>query len=275
MKYPLDQATFNETIGHLISHANMQTVLIEQLSQLLTHAMDASEHDDDDWFVDAEKLFKDLRSLKGEHDTRRWNEMNYQNQSNAGAYKAPPMPRLPVPVTAKVVKHLAEQPMEPGKIQRVEDQGNIVGLEGLQFNESLNMKANQVEKEFGAEMSEEELERMFSQKRNKIKKVQPKGLSDMTMEEIEDLERKQDNSTDIYKIAARVKNLARGGNASLTEQGEMLCNTYCHVMKAFYDFADKIQDKNTKVQLISLIRDQEHMPGTLIQAAGAGVKKKK
>jgi len=276
MKYPLDPISFNEYITHIIAHSNMQTVLIERFSQLLTHAMDASEHDDDEWFKDAELLFKELRNIKGEHDTRRWNEANYQRQVDAGAIKVPK--NLPA-VLSRADQHLMvkEGPPKPnfGVIERIEqDDGHIVGLPGLQFDDKLNMKANVEEAKFGPEMSEEELERMFSQKRTKIKKVHPKQLSEMTMDEIEEWEAKQNDSTDIYKIAARVKNLARGNNASLTQQGEILCNSYVHVMKAFYDFADKLQDRAIKVQLTQLIRGQEGMPGTIIAAAGAGVKTK-
>jgi putative component of toxin-antitoxin plasmid stabilization module len=273
VKYPLDQATYNEFITHLIAHSNMQVVLIERLSQLLTHAMDASEHDDDEWFKDAEILFKELRNIKGEHDTRRWNEANYQRQMNAGAYKAPPQP---VASDTKALQVIAKEGLQHGKVERIErDDGHIVGLPGLQFDDRLNMVANKEEAKFGPEMSEEELERMFSQKRPKIKKVQEKKLSQMTMEEINDWEAKQNDATDIYKIAARVKNLARGNNASLTQQGEILCNSYVHVMKALYDFADKLEDKNVKAQLTNLIRNQEGMPGTIIAAAGAGVNIKK
>lgn len=256
MKFPLDQLTFDETMFNLMSHVNMQTVLIEKLSQLLTHAMDASEHDDDDWFKDSTALFSDLRRIKVENETARWNKSNYEAQN--------PLSNLPT-VRSNV-----------GKVEVIQrDDGHIVGLPGLQFDEALNMKANKVEEGFGPEMSEEEMERMFSQKRSKVKKVEEKKLAEMTMTEIEDWEAKQNNATDIYKVAARVKNLARGGNASLTAQGEILCNTYVHVMMAFYAFSDKIEDKNTKIQLISLIRSQEGMPGTVIAAAGAGVKLKK
>lgn len=273
MKYPLDQATFNECLTHIVSHSNMQTVLIDKLSQILNSAMDASEHDDDDWYKEANDLLKDLQELKIHHETRRWNESNYQNQMNAGAIKT----TLPVVYSpkSKVVKHLAEQP-EIGKATRINDSNDhIVGLKGLQFDVTLDMKANVEEAKFGPEMTEEDLARHFSQKRTKKKKEEPKRLNEMTMDEIGEWERKQDNATDLYKVAARVKNLARGSNASLTEQGEMLCNTYTHVMKAFYDFAEKIEDKTTKISLINLIREQEGMPGTLIAAAGAGVKRKK
>ncbi len=126
------------------------------------------------------------------------------------------------------------------------------------------------------EMSEEELSRLFKEKRQ-TKKDQPraKTLKDMTMEEIEAWESAQDNSNDIYKIKARIANLARGPGMSLTPVGEILCNSFVHVCKAFYDFADQVPDPNTKIQLISLIRNQEAVPGTIIAAAGAGVVKAK
>jgi hypothetical protein len=126
------------------------------------------------------------------------------------------------------------------------------------------------------EMSEAELEKHFNEKRDKKKtKEKEKSLSQMSLEEIESWEKTQENATDLYKIKARVANLARGGNMNLTPTGEILCNTYVHVLKAFYDFADKLEDKNVKTQLTILIRSQEGLPGTIIAAAGAGVKEKK
>lgn len=126
------------------------------------------------------------------------------------------------------------------------------------------------------EMTEEELARMFKEKR-KTKKEQPraKTLKEMTMEEIEAWESAQDNSNDIYKIKARIANLARGPGMSLTPVGEILCNSFVHVCKALYEFADQVPDPNTKIQLIGLIRNQEAVPGTIIAAAGAGVVKAK
>jgi hypothetical protein len=122
------------------------------------------------------------------------------------------------------------------------------------------------------ELSEEDLARHFKEKRkHKKEKEASKALDKMSLDEIESWERKQENATDIYKIKARVANLARGNNASLTRTGDILCNSYVHVLKALYDFADKIEDPNIRVQLIELIRNQEGMPGTIIAAAGAGV----
>jgi len=125
-----------------------------------------------------------------------------------------------------------------------------------------------------SEMSEEDLARHFKEKR-KVHTETKKTLKNMTLEEIESWEKDQENSNDIYKIKARVANLARGGGASLTPQGEMLVNTFVHVIKAFYDFSEKLEDKSIKVQLDQLIRSQEGMPGNLIAAAGVGVRQKK
>lgn len=260
MKYPLDHATFNETVAHLVSHANMQSVIISKMTELLNGAMDASEHDEDDWYKDAQVLFEDLRKLSVDHESRRWNETNYQNQINAGAIKIP--------------KEIPVQKMPPGEIKAVQDPV-IAGLQSLQFDLHADLEANKKEAKFGEEMSEEELERLFTQKRTKKTKDKPKQISQMSLDEIESWEKSQDNSNDIYKIKARVANLARGGNASLTKQGDMLVNTYVHVLKALYDFADQIEDKTVKMGLIKIIRSNEGMPGNLIAAAGAGVTQKK
>lgn len=128
----------------------------------------------------------------------------------------------------------------------------------------------------GGEMSEEELSRLFKEKRNTKKtKRLGKSLKEMSLEEIENWESAQDNSNDIYKIKARIANLARGPGMSLTPVGEILCNSFVHMLKSLYDFADTIQDKPLKIQLIAIIRNQESVPGTIIAAAGAGVKKEK
>lgn len=135
---------------------------------------------------------------------------------------------------------------------------------------------NQPDMPEGGEMSEEELSRLFKEKRNTKKTKQlGKSLKEMSLEEITDWEAAQDNSNDIYKIKARIANLARGPGMSLTPVGEILCNSFVHMLKSLYDFADTIQDKSLKIQLIAVIRNQESVPGTIIAAAGAGVKKEK
>lgn len=70
-------------------------------------------------------------------------------------------------------------------------------------------------------------------------------------------------SSDIYRIAARVKNLARSGGGSLTPVGEQMCNLYVHVMKHFYDFADTLSEPKRE-EMRELLRKHEEFPGQLI-----------
>jgi hypothetical protein len=126
----------------------------------------------------------------------------------------------------------------------------------------------------GGEMSEDELARLFKEKRQSKKtKDLGKSLNKMSLEEIEAWESSQDNSNDIYKIKARIANLARGPGMSLTPQGDILCNSFVHVCKALYEFANTLTVPEERIQLIALIRAQESVPGTIISAAGAGVKR--
>ena len=79
----------------------------------------------------------------------------------------------------------------------------------------------------------------------------------------------EEKESDIYAIAARVKNSARleGGSPKvLTAVGESLCNYYIHVIKAFYDFAETIKDPIVKNDLISIIKDNESFPGKFIKS---------
>lgn len=123
------------------------------------------------------------------------------------------------------------------------------------------------------EWSEVELAKHFGEPLAPEKKTK-KNVAKMTLEEIESWEKAQDNSNDIYKVSARVKNLARtAGN--LTSQGEMLCNSFTHVVMAFYDFAGRLEDTDTKIKLIELTRSKEGMPADFIGAAQANVKPSK
>lgn len=77
---------------------------------------------------------------------------------------------------------------------------------------------------------------------------------------------------EIYAIAARIKNacvLQVGSN--LTPAGVMLCNTYTHTVKAFYDFAKTIKDPEDRERLNSFIKSQEGMAATFVGAAMANV----
>lgn len=133
-------------------------------------------------------------------------------------------------------------------------------------------KLNEIENESTVPWNEEELAKYFGEPPPVKKEV--KALKDMTAEEIIALETKQDNSNDIYKLSARVKNLARSGGAALTPMGDALCNTYTHVLKAFYTFAETMTNQDEKDRFLLLIRRHEDMPSNVIAAAAAGVKVK-
>jgi hypothetical protein len=123
------------------------------------------------------------------------------------------------------------------------------------------------------EMTEDELARYFKEPKLKLKETLEKPVDKMTLDEIEAWEAKQDNSNEIYKVSARIKNLARlTVKGNLTAQGEMLANMFTHVIKAYYDFADTLIDKEVKIRLIELTKRQEDVPANLIAALGAGVK---
>jgi len=125
-------------------------------------------------------------------------------------------------------------------------------------------------------MSAEELAAHFGETLPAIPKKPVKAINKMSLEEIKEWEAQQDNSNDIYKIAARIKNEARGkhGEATLTTVGVSLCNMFTHMLKSFYDFAETIPDKEVKIRLIELIRRQEKVPGDFIRAMHSGVHSK-
>jgi hypothetical protein len=117
-------------------------------------------------------------------------------------------------------------------------------------------KLNQNE---GESMSSEEMSRHFGEKHVPDAEI-PNFNS---AEDAEKWEKEQDESSDIYKIKARVVNAV---GANLTPVGEILCNSYTHVMKAFYNFAESLNDID-KERLKELIRSQEGMPANVISAS--------
>lgn len=98
--------------------------------------------------------------------------------------------------------------------------------------------------------------------RELVEKILPK-ISELTKTQIEELERAEAESSDIYRISARVMNQARYNGGSLTPVGQQLCNLYCHVMKAIYDFGDTL-DETKKEELKTLLRKHEGFPGKLL-----------
>lgn len=72
-----------------------------------------------------------------------------------------------------------------------------------------------------------------------------------------------EKSTDIYAIAARVKNLARSYDGTLTPLGDALCNSFVTMFKDFYDFSEKLEEPN-KTRLSDLIKSKENIPAKII-----------
>lgn len=117
---------------------------------------------------------------------------------------------------------------------------------------------------FDSQMMIDEVAAHFNEK---IPDPEPTLYSPANPEEFEEWEKKQDNSNDIYKINARIKNLARyEANANLTPQGDMVCNSFTHALKSFYDFAETIENEELRTKLLTLTRDQEMVPANLIAA---------
>jgi hypothetical protein len=246
--------------GHLVTHERTQRQLITAMSGLLMEAI-ATSDGDQEWVVEAKKLFKTQKMIKAEHETRLFNQKNGHAENH----------------TVKVETSVAPETIQP-------IQGAPIIMPGAQIDPQTNHELNKMEESFGGEMSEEELERMFNQRpaiRATSENAGPKHVDlskknpfkGMTLQEIESWEAAQNNSNDIYKIKARVQNLAVGiSGGNLTAVGEMMVNSFVHVLRDLYEFADYLPDAEQRIRLVERIRKHEGMPGTLIAAASAGVK---
>jgi hypothetical protein len=73
----------------------------------------------------------------------------------------------------------------------------------------------------------------------------------------------EERATDIYAIAARVKNLARSYDGTLTPLGDALCNSFATMFKDFYDFAERLEEPD-KTRLLDLIESKESIPSKII-----------
>lgn len=258
MKYPLDEATLNESLGHIIAHERAQRLTIQLITGLLIEAMATDEIDgEEEWYKEADKFLQLQQQLKMDHENRIFDEDNLRKARNM----------LPKDRTPSI-HHSVARATSPVNAPVLSGTGS-----GL-FDAMRDQNLNKHENSFGEELSERDLAAHFSESPAKSKKKKEKKtkLENMTLDEINEWEAKQNNSNDLYKIKARVANIARGSGASLTEHGEALCNTFVHVLKALYDFAEQIEDKSTRIKLIETIRKQEGMPGNLIEATKAGVK---
>ena len=245
MKYPIDERTLNEFFGHIMSNEKIQRETIKFLTSLIQDAMYSCEDEEEEWYQDANQFVKMQQDLKVYHENRIFDEENIKKSKGIDKSTNNSIPKTlnSVDVTKEFI-------------------------------------LNKTENKFGETMSEKDLARHFgepSPRKNKgeidLSKKNP--FKNMTNEEILEWEKAQDNSNNIYKVKARVSNLARNNGSSLTPVGEMMVNSFVHVLKDLYDFVEKIEDKNLRIQLIERIRKHENMPGQLIAATMANVKIKK
>lgn len=252
MKYPIDSQTINTMQAHLVAHERAQNDLIMALYVCLAAAMDEMGMEDTEWYPEAKKLMEFREKLKTYHENRIFNEKNGH------------------------AEHLVMSP-ETVKANYAEMVPSL-GI-GQITDAETNVKMNEAEKSFGEEMSAEEVARLFKEPvrkdKDKVDMSQKQPFKGMTLEEIEEWEAKQQNSNDIYKIKARVQNSAVAVSGNLTPVGEMMVNSFVHVLKDLYDYAETLNDKESKIKLVERVRKHEGMPGNLIAATKSQVSVKK
>lgn len=247
-KYPLDAKALEDISRDILQHDRAQCELIAGLCALLREGLNEVDSENE-WAEDVEKVLNAMRSRRLDYENHRFNQKNGYKVNQNSPYAA----NETLNKSPATPDHVVETVLKSGRI-------DLMGEAQL----------NSVEAGFGGEMDEADIARHFDEQPKKKKK--PKKTKQMTLEELESLEKAMDNSNDIYKVSARIKNLARGTDASLTGVGDMLCNTFTHVAKNLYDFADTISDKETKLKLIELIRQNENMPAQFIAAIKNGVR---
>lgn len=257
MKYPIDAVTSETFYGHLIAHDRAQRNMIHALTTLLQEAMLGVEPEDASWYDDAKAILDLQKKIKVENENRLFNAKNgHPDNSTVNVSVSNDLPPT-IPIRDNI--------QVPGAIITPEQNANL----------------SEREKGFGEELSEAELASHFSERPKKAAKgsvdlTKKEPFKGMTLDEIEAWEAAQNNGNDIYKIKSRVQNLAVGiSGGNLTPVGEMMVNSFVHVVKDLYDYADTLTDKETKIRLTERIRKHESMPGNLISAASSGVSEKR
>lgn len=241
MKYPLDDQGIVDIAQDLVMHHRAQCALIADLVEIIRVAVECVEDPEENpWVEDANTLLSTLQRRKIDFDNHRFNQKNGHSLLSKSPYPAQP--------------HEQVGPIDARK--------------------EAELNAHEAQ-EFGGEMSETEVANMFKEapKKEKKKKIKTPKLHKMSLDEIENWERAQENSNDIYKVSARIKNAARMAvKANLTPQGDMIANTFTHVVKGIYDLADTVSDKETKMKLTKFARSQEEGAAGLISALSSGVR---
>lgn len=107
------------------------------------------------------------------------------------------------------------------------------------------------------EMSAEEMARLFGEE-------VPKGIAPVDAPDLY-----KDNG--IYQIAGRIKNHVAFAGFPMSPNALMICNTYAHMMFAFYQFGLTLGEEQ-RAKLDLLIRKQEEGAAGLIAAGYRNVK---
>jgi hypothetical protein len=241
MKYPLDNQGIDDIARDILLHHRAQAAMVDKLVGFLAELISESDPDAYEPYDEVQKLVRDHRQRKIEFENHRFNQQNGHDTHTNSPFPAQPTEQIG-PIDVK---------------------------------KEAELNAHEAQ-EFGGEMSEEEIARMFAEnapRKEKKKKKKEQKLNKMSMEEIENWEAAQDNSNDIYKVSARIKNMARAGvKANLTPQGDMVCNTFTHLVKGIYDLAETVHDRELRMKLTQFARKQEEAPAGLIAALSAGVR---
>ena len=74
-----------------------------------------------------------------------------------------------------------------------------------------------------------------------------------------------DQSNTVYAISGRMKNLLAMAGISLTPVGTILINSYTHVLKSLYDFAENLEGFNERASLEHLLLQAESLPKSVIE----------
>ncbi|HXN74912.1 MAG TPA: hypothetical protein VN855_00285, partial [Candidatus Acidoferrum sp.] len=197
-KYPLDHQGIQNIFNDFLKHDLAQREIMNKLVGYLREAMAWVDDDiNETWYQEAETLVQELYKRKMDFDNFRFDQQNGHKQEEISPYST--VPQL---------------------------------IPGEHLGPAHEQAFNDAEEGFGPPMTTEELASYFGESLPK-KPKKTKAVHKMDLQEIQEWEKQQDNSTDIYKIAARVKNLARSNDATLTQVGESLCNVYVHVLKSF------------------------------------------
>jgi hypothetical protein len=245
---PLDTKTLNEHLSLISSHSNSQEKYIKALIEILKHAVSETSDDTDEvyWIEEAQKTISNYTKRIIDQENERFNLENEFKRKG------------------KTVS----------SIDKFTPAGESYGIPSVSLSGPLDLSdegaLNKAEANFGPPLSEEELAAHFNEVLpNKSKKKAP-NFNKMSLEEIEAWEKEQDNSNDLFKVKGRIKNHATIGGASILPAGEGMINSFAHVCKALYDFAETLQNKEEKIKLYELIRKQEIVPSQIISAFTPG-----